>query len=269
MWGDARRTIAAEWLKLRKSRATPVGLLVYLVIFAVLYITYVIAARESFMGIQSGFYILGAVASSASTPLAFVALLLVSFSLGREFSQGTVQMIWPKPMTRSGWLLGKLGTSVFHVSVFVWLTFIVAVVAAGLQFGFTDLMEKDYLIHAESALWWRFVLLAALTWLAVIAVVIAAAIPALYLGSPGSAVTVSIVVGFALQMAGGWDAASPLFLSTYLANPLQQFVAMAQGLPLPWTWGELVRTCLIGSIAWIGLCWLWAWQIVRRREVLN
>lgn len=269
MWRDARRTMAAEWLKVRKSRATPVGLLVYLAIFAVLYITYVVAARESFMGIQSGFYIAGAATSAASTPLAFVALLLVSFSLGREFSQGTVQMIWPKPITRGGWLLGKLGLSVFHVSVFVWLTFVMAVVAAGLQFGFTDLMEKDYLIHAESALWWRFLLLAALTWLAVVAVVIAAAIPALYIGSPGGAVTVSIVIGFALQMAGGWDMISPFLLSTYLADPLQQFVAMSKGIPLPLSWGELVQTCLIGSVVWIGLCWLWAWQIVRRKEVLN
>ncbi len=269
MWRDARRTIAAEWLKLRKSRATPVGLLVYLVIFAVLYITYVVAARESFMGIDSGFYIAGAAASGASTPLAFVALLLVSFSLGREFSQGTVQMIWPKPMARGGWLMGKIGTSVFHVSVFVCLTFVVAVVAAGVQFGFTNLMEKDYLIHAESALWWRFALVAVLTWLAIIAVVVAAAIPALYLGSPGSAVTVSIVIGFAVQLAGGWDMASPLLLSTYLTAPMDQFVAMSKGLPLPQTWGGLVGTCLTGSVVWIGLCWLWAWQIVRRKEVLN
>jgi len=269
MWHDARRTIAGEWLKLRKSRTTPVGLLVYLAIFAVLYITYVVAARESFMGIQSGFYIAGAAVSAATTPLAFVALLLVSFSLGREFSQGTVQMVWSKPITRGGWLLGKIGTSAFHVSVFVVLTFVIAVVAAGLQFGFADLMEKDYLIHAQSALWWRFALLAALTWLAVIAVVVATAIPALYLGSPGGAVTVSIVIGFALQMAGGWDNISPFLLSTYLMEPLQQFVAMSKGLPLPLTWGELVRTCLIGSVVWIGLCWVWAWQIVRRKEVLN
>jgi hypothetical protein len=91
----------------------------------------------------------------------------------------------------------------------------------------------------------------------------------LYLGSPGGALTVSIVVAFVLQLASGWDTVSPFLLSTYLSDPLQQFVAMSKGLPLPQTWGELVRTCLIGSIVWIGLCWLWAWQIVRRREVLN
>lgn len=269
MWRDIRRTIAAEWLKLRKSRATPVGLLVYLVIFAVLYIAYAVAARESFMGIESGFCIAGAAASAACTPLAFVALLLVSFSLGREFSQGTVQMVWSKPMVRGYWLMGKISTSAFHVSVFVCLTFVVAVIAAGLQFGFTDLMEKNFLIHAEPALWWRFALLAGLTWLAVIAVVVASAIPALYFGSPGGAVTVSIVAGFALQLAGGWDTAGPFLLSTYLAEPMQQFVAMSKGLPLPQAWGDLVGRCLIGSIAWIGVCGAWAWLIVRRKEVLN
>jgi ABC-type transport system involved in multi-copper enzyme maturation permease subunit len=269
MWRDTRRTIAAEWFKLRKSQTTPVGLLVYLAILAVLYFTYEVAAQQSFIGIASGFYIAGAVTSAATMPLAFVALLLVSFSVGREFSQGTVQMIWVKPISRGGWFMGKTITSACHVSVFVCLTFLITIVAAGLQFGFTDLMEKDYLIHAESALWWQFVLLAGLTWLAVIAVAVAAAIPALYLGSPGGAVTVSIVVAFMLQMASGWETVSPFLLSTYLAEPLQQFEAMSKGLPLPWTWGELVRTCLVGSIVWIGVCWLWAWQIVRRKEVLN
>jgi ABC-type transport system involved in multi-copper enzyme maturation permease subunit len=265
MWHDTRQTIAAEWLKLKRSRATPIGLLTYLAILTILYFTYEIAARESFIGIESGFYLVGAVTSAATMPLAFVALLLVSSSLGREFSQGTVQMIWAKPISRSGWLMGKTVTSTCHISVFVWLTFIITVAVAGLQFGFTDLMEKDYLIHAESSLWWRLALLAGLTWLAVVAVAVAAAIPALYLGSPGGALTVSIAIAFVLQLASGWDAASPFLLSTYLSGPLQQFVAMSKGLPLPQTWGELVRTCLIGSILWIGLCWVWAWQIVRRK----
>ena len=150
--------------------------------------------------------------------------------------------------------MGKMVSSACHVSVFVCLTFLITIAAAGLQFGFTDLMEKDYLIHAESAFWWRFALLAGLTWLAVIAVAVAAVIPALYLGTPGSALTVSIVAAFVLQMASGWEALNPFLLSTYLAEPLQQFVAMSKGLPLPLAWGELVRTCLAGSIVWIGVC---------------
>jgi ABC-type transport system involved in multi-copper enzyme maturation permease subunit len=269
MWRDTRRTVVAEWFKLKKSRAAPIGILVYLVVLAILYFTYEIAARESFIGIESGFYIVGAVTSATTLPLAFVALFLVSFSLGREFSQGTVQMVWARPIPRTGWLLGKAITNGYHLSVFVAFTFIITIIVAGMRFGFTDLMEKDYLIHAEAALWGRFALLAALTWLAAVAVAIAAMIPALYLGNPGGALTVSTVAGFVLQMAGGWDAASPFLLSTYLSGPLQQFVAMSKGLPLPQTWSELVRTCLIGTIAWIGVCWLWAWQIVRRKEVFN
>ncbi len=269
MWRDACRVMSTEWLKLRRSRATATGLVVYVAVLGVLYAVYAIASLRSFAGIRSGFYVAGAVLSTATTPLAFVAAMLVTFSIGREFSQGTIHNVWARPLTRQGWLLGKTISAASHLAVFGLLTLVLVIVAAGIQLGFSDLMEKDFLIHTGAALWGHLALTVCLTWLALSAVVVFAAVPALSIGSPGGAFAVSLIAGFICQLLDGWDPIKPFLISTYLSLPLDQFVAMSKGLPLPQAWGTLLTTCLFGLAAWIAVGWLWAWVLVRRKEVLN
>ena len=269
MWREACRVMSAEWLKLRKSRATLTGLVIYLVVILVLYLTYYVAVRRSFMGIPSGFYLSGATLSAAVTPLAFVGVLLVALSLGREFSSGTIHLVWTRPISRLGWLGGKVLSNVIHLKSFLVLTLVIVIAAAGTQFGFSSLMEKDYLIHSAGSLWWSLLFVIVLTWIALIATVSFVCVPALYIASPGVTIAVCVAGGFVLQMAAGWDELRPFLLPTYLSSPLAQFVAMSKGLPLPEEWGVLTRTCLLGSAAWMLAGWLWAAWIVKRKEVLS
>jgi ABC-type transport system involved in multi-copper enzyme maturation permease subunit len=269
MWREACRVLSAEWLRVRKSRATLAGLVTYIAVVLILYLTYYLAVRRSFMGIPTGFYLSGAVLSAAVTPLAFVGVLLVAFSMGREFSSGTISLVWARSLTRRGWLAGKVLGSVVHLKVFFVLALVLILAAAGMQLGFSSLMEKDYLIHSAGSLWWSLILAAALTWVALVAAVIFVSVPALYIASPGGTIAVSVVAGFILQLAAGWDALKPFLLSTYLSAPLAQFVAMSKGLPMTEEWGSLTRTCLLGSLIWMLAGWFWAVWIVNRKEVLS
>jgi ABC-type transport system involved in multi-copper enzyme maturation permease subunit len=269
MWHEVCRVVSAEWLKARKSRASLAGLATFIAVVLILYLTYYIAARRSFVGIPTGFYVTGAVLSAAITPLAFVAVLLMAFSMAREFSAGTISLVWTRPMTRSGWLTGKMLAGVLHLKVFFILTLLLILAAAGMQLGFSGLMEKEYLIHSAGSLWWRLVLVLVLTWVALVAVVVAASVPALYAASPGGTIAISVIAGFVLQLAAGWETLKSFVLPAYLSSPMAQFVAMSKGLPLPEDWGELTRTCLVGSLIWIIVGWLWASWLVKRKEVLN
>ena len=269
MWREACRTVSADWLKLRKSRATFAGLVAYVVVVLALYFTYYVAVRRSFIGIPTGFCLAGATLSAAVLPMAFVGILLVAFSLGREFSSGTIHLVWVRPLTRRGWLAGKVLGNVLHLKVFLVLTLVLVLASAGGQLGFSSLMEKEYQVHSVNSLWLRLLLVLVLTWIALVATVVFCCVPALYVASPGGAIAVSVVIGFVLQLAAGWDVLRPFLLSTYLSAPLNQFVAMSKGLPLPEEWGRLTRTCLAGSLLWMLIGWLWASWIVRRKEVLN
>lgn len=269
MWRELLRVSLAEWLRIRKSRAGWIGLAIYVAVIVILYLTYYIAARRSFVGIPTGFYVTGAVLSAAIAPLAFVGVLLVAYSLAREFSSGTITQVWTKPLTRRGWLTGKMAGSIVHLKVYFVLTLILILAAAGAQLGFSSLMEKDYLIHSAASLWWRLVLVLVLTWLALIAVVVFASVASLYAGSPGGTIAVAVIGGFVLQLASGWEPLRAFLLPTYLSAPLAQFVAMSKGLPVPEDWGSLTRTCLLGTVVWIVVGWIWGAWLVRRKEVLN
>jgi ABC-type transport system involved in multi-copper enzyme maturation permease subunit len=269
MWREVCRVTGAEWLRARRSRATLTGLVVYVLVVGILYFTYYLAVRRSFVGIPTGFYLCGAVLSAAVTPLAFIGVLLIAFSLGREFSSGTIHLVWTRPISRLGWLGGKVLSSVIHLKSFLVLTLVIVITVAGAQFGFSSLMEKDYLIHSAGSLWWNLLLVIVLTWIALIATVSIVCVPALYIASPGVTITVCVAGGFVLQLAAGWEVLRPFLLPTYLSSPLAQFVAMSKGLPLPEEWSTLTRTCLLGSLGWMLAGWLWAAWIVKRKEVLN
>ncbi|MBI5869226.1 MAG: ABC transporter permease [candidate division Zixibacteria bacterium] len=269
MWREVCRVMIAEWLRVRKSRAMAAGLVTYLAVVAMFYLTYHLLVRRSFTGIPTGFYLSGSVLSAAVTSLEFAMTLIVAFSVAREFSAGTIQQVWVRPLSRMSWLSGKLLTSVVVLKVWWVLTLLFVLVVAGVQLGFSDLMEKEYLIHSAGSLWWALLLTVALTTLALAAEIGIVAVCALIIGNPGGTIAVAVIARFILQLASNWDLLRPLILPTYVTAPLGQFIAMSKGLPLPESWGHLTRTCLIGSLVWILAGWLWASWIVKRREVLN
>lgn len=269
MWREACLVLSGEWVRMRRSRPLVTGTTAYVAVIAILYLSYFLAVRRSFVGIPTGFYLSGAVLSAAVTPLAFVAILIVAFSVAREFSAGTIQQVWVRPLSRRGWFAGKLLGSVILLKAYLALTLLLVLLIAGLQLGFSDLMEKEYMIHGAASMWWSLLLAVLLTTVALVAVISTVGICALILGSPGATIAVAVVAGFVLQLASSWDLLRPLLLPTYLSAPMTQFVAMAKGLPLPETWGRLTRTCLSGSVIWILASWLWASWVVKRKEVLN
>ncbi|GAB4327113.1 MAG: hypothetical protein Kow0074_22220 [Candidatus Zixiibacteriota bacterium] len=267
MWREVRRVISAEWLKRRHSRGISVGPIIYTLILIVIYAGYEIAARESVIGIDTGFFVAGSALAASTTPLAFLVALIVSYAIAREFSQGTIQLVWTRPIGRRGWLNGKTIFGVCEACAYVLLTVLVILVAAWLRLGFESLTEKAYVIHTQSALWGHLMLAIGLTTLGLIAVIAVASIPALVMSSPGGALAAMIIAGFVMQIGGSWGVLQPYLLTTYISQPLEQFVAMSKGLPEPWKWSTLVRVCLIGSIVWGAAGWGVASVLATRKEI--
>ncbi len=267
MIGDLRKIIAAEYFKLRRRRSSWIIPLLVLAFSAAVFFALDFTVRRTFIGVPSGFYLASSTINWTSTIVQFVAVIAICFHISREFALGTVKSTWVRPLTRSSWYAGKIISGGAAVSVLFLLIVVVIVGLAGLRFGFTDLMEKDYLIHSAGSLSWSLILSLALYLWALWALVAVMALIAALVNHPGGAIAAGVGLGFLMTILAVFSELRPFLLSTYLSLPLNQMVAMSKGLPLPLEWGELVWRTLLGAGDWMAVSLLLGFQVIKRKEI--
>jgi ABC-type transport system involved in multi-copper enzyme maturation permease subunit len=267
MTGEIRKVLLAEKVKLRRKKTTwfvpsAVALMTFLVFLAIAY-----AAARDWAGIPSGFYLASSTSGWMINVTGLLAMIITCFQISGEFALGTVKPAWVKGLSRHGWLSGKTVSACMAVTVLFLIVTAVSLVSAGARYGFTDLAEKDFVVHTSAALWRGYLVSAALTLFSLWAVVTVTSMLSAHLNRPGSAIAVAVLLAVALTVVAVFKPARPFLLTSAISMPFEQMTAMSKGLPLPLEWGDLIWKTLACAGSWLAVSCAAGHAIIARKEI--
>ncbi len=267
MNNDVAKVISAEWLKLKRRRTTIVVPVLVGLFAVVTFFGLDFAVRRQVIGLPNGFNVAAATISLLINVVVLVAVVATCFHISREFALGTIKSAWVRPITRNAWYSGKILSACGAIALLFLFTVGIVVVLAAFRFGFSDLMEKDYLVHPAGSLGWRMVLTVGLTLWSLWALIAVVAMLAGLINHPGGAIAAALGLGLLLTVLAIFPALRPYLLSTYLSLPIDQMSAMSKGLPLPLSWSQVIRHTLIGAGVWIIVTFIVGQQIIKRKQI--
>jgi ABC-type transport system involved in multi-copper enzyme maturation permease subunit len=267
MKSDIRNVLSAELFKLLKRKSSIVLPALVIILTALLYLGLDLATRREWVGVPSGFYLASASIGWMVNIITILIIVVSSFHVSSEFSLGTVKEAWIRPVSRGSWFAGKILIAFTMTAVLFILAVAVTVILSGLRFGYSDLMEKNYLVHSAGDLRLHLVLAVVLILWNLLAVTAVAAAFASWLNHPGGAIAACLGAGLLLTVAAVFQPLKPFLLNTYLSLPSEQMIAMSKGLPLPLERGALVWRSLAGGGVWMACALGAGYYIIRRKEI--
>jgi len=267
MNSSVAKVFSAEWFKLKHRRTTIVVPLIVGFLALVIFFGLDLAARRQWVGVPSGFYLASATIGWMINVITIVAVIATCFHISREFALGTVKSAWVRPITRQAWYTGKVLSVGAVMGVLFIFVAVMVIVFSALRFGFTDLVEKDYLVHSAGSMGWRLLLTVGLAMWALWATTAVAAMLAVFFNHPGGAISAGLGLGFFMTVLAVFPPIRPYLLNTFLSLPADQMVAMAKGLPLPLTWGQLVWRTLAGAGGWMVVALIIGYRVINRKEI--
>lgn len=249
MANDLKKVLSAEWLKARGRKTTFIVPALTILCSVILFLTVGYATEKDWIGLSSGFYITSVSMGWLVNAMAFLAVVMTGFQISGEFAMGTVKPAWTRPVSRRNWYFGKLIACSAGVTFLFLISLVTVIILAGFKFGYSDLMEKDYLVHSSGEMWRSLLVASALTIWSLWSAVAATSVFAVFFNRPGGAIATVIAVSFAMTLLAVIPSARPLLLSTCLTQPFEQMTAMSKGIPLPMEWGTLIwRTAACAGI---------------------
>ena len=267
MMNDIVNIISAEKYKLLKRRSTVAWLPGVALLSVILFLAVDLAAQRDWIGIPSGFYLASAAIGWMVNILALLTIIFVSFQISGEFALGTVKPAWTRPVRRSAWFTGKLLSVSAVSSVLFIISLATITLLASMKYGFSDLMEKDYLVHSVSVLAGRFIQASFLTLLSFWALAAVTAMFAACFVRPGSTIAVTVVLSFFMSVIAIFQQAVPFLLSSALTLPYQQMKMMSKGLPVPLEWNDLTWRTIACASAYLILAVVSGVNIINKKEV--
>lgn len=267
MTGEIRKVLQAEKVKLRRKKTTwfvpsAVAVMTLLVFMAITY-----AAARDWAGVPSGFYVASSASGWMINVTGLLAMMITCFQISGEFAQGTVKPAWVRGLSRHGWLSGKIVSAAMAVTVLFLIIVAVSLISAGAKYGFTDLKEKDFIIHTSAVLWKGYLISSALTLFSLWAVVTVTSMLAAHFNRPGSAIAVAVLLAVALTVVAVFRPVRPFLLTSAISLPFEQMTAMSKGLPLPLEWGELIWKTLACAGSWLAVSCAAGHAIIARKEI--
>jgi ABC-2 type transport system permease protein len=266
---DIGRIIGAEWFKLRRQRATFVGVALIALLSIVMFLALEYAARRDWIGVPSGHFVAASVAGWLTNIMMIVAIIVASFLVSQEFALGTIKSTWVRPVTRGRWYTAKVLFAASVVTELFLVAVIITVALAVTRLGFGDLMEKNYTIHTAGGLTARFFMTVGLTVWTMSAATTFAAMFAGMFKHAGGAIAAGLGAGIAMMILSTIPPLRPFLLTTHISLPWEQMIAMSKGLPLPADWGRLVWQTLVGAGAWMVVAFFVGQLVIRRKQITN
>lgn len=267
MRGEIRKVLLAEKVKLRRKRTTwsipsAIAVMTFLVFLAIAY-----ATSRDWTGIPSGFYLASSTTGWMINVTGLLAMIITCFQISGEFALGTVKPAWVRGLSRHGWLSGKIVSAAMAVTILFLIVIVFSLISAGLKYGFTDLKEKDFVVHTSAALWKGYLISSALTLFSLWAVVTVTSMLAAHFNRPGSAIAAVVLIAVALTIVAVFKPARPFMLTSAISMPFEQMTAMSKGLPLPLEWGDLIWKTLACAGSWLAVSCITGHVIIARKEI--
>lgn len=264
---DLAKIIGAESFKLRRQKSSYVVAAVVVLLAIFLFVVLEFTTRRDWIGVPSGHFVAALVISWMGNVMMMLAVILTSFLISQEFALGTVKSTLVRPVTRSQWYTAKVFTGAASMTSLFLLAVGIVIAFSVVRLGLTDLTEKDYIVHTARTLTLRLVLTIGLSVCALWAVTSFVAMLSGIFNHPGGTIAAALGVGIVLMVLGAFPPLKPFLLTSYIASPWEQMVAMSKGLPLPFEWGELTWQTLAGAGGWMTLAYLLGVRIVRNKEI--
>ncbi len=266
---DVARVFSAELVSLRRRRSTVVLPVAMLALAFVVYFGLETAARNNWFGIPSGFFVAASSIGWLANVVVLIGVVFTSFAISQEFALGTVKSVWVRPLSRQGWFCGKVVYACTVITLLYLLVIAVVVGLAAWRSGYVDLMEKDYLIHTAGDMGLRLLLTSALTLVSIWATVIVTAAVATRINHPGGTIAIVMGIGVSLLALSVFPMVKPLLLTTHIAKPGEQMIAMTKGLPLPLEWIDLTWQSLVVALVWMGLAYMAGRITVKNKQITS
>jgi len=267
MTGEIVKVLLAERVKVARRKSTWIApVLVALMTFLVFLIA-AVTISKNFAGIPSGFYLASSISGWMIKITGLLAIIITCFQISGEFALGTVKPAWVKGLSRHGWLAGKTVSAAAAVTVLFLIIVIISITSAGAKYGFSALMEKDYVVHTAAALWKGYALCSALTLFSLWSVVTVTSMLAAWFNRPGSAIAVAVLLAVGLAILDVVGSVRPFLLTSSISTPFEQMTAMSKGLPLPLEWGDLVWRTLACAGGWLAASSAAGHMIIARKEI--
>jgi len=267
MMNEILRIVSAEKYKLVRRRSIiilPIGVIL---LSSAVFLTVDFATQRDWIGVSSGFYLASTAIGWMVNIIALLTVIFASFQVSGEFALGTVKPAWIRPVSRSAWFMGKLLSVSAYASILFLISLVTIISLASIKYGFSDLMEKDYLIHSVRTLSGRLVQSSMLTLLSLISLSIVTGMVATLFMRPGSTIAVLVILSFAMSVIAIFEQAGPYLLSNALINPFQQMKVMSKGLPLPYEWNDLIWRNAASAGVYLVLSLISGIWIINKKEI--
>ena len=267
MKSDVRKVISAELFKAKRQKMTYIMPVILVGLAVLLFFVNEFAARRSFIGVPSGFYVGTTVVNWMTNVMALLAVVFASFVVAQEFAVGTVKSTWVRPVRRGKWFTAKY---IWSAGAITDMFILLAIVTFGLAFfrlGLDDLTEKNYLVHSVRSMSLRLLLTLGLTLFSLWAVTALAAMIATLFSNPGGAIAAALGFGIVMLVLSAFGPVQPFLITSHLALPLEQMVAMTKGVPLPLEWNTLIWRTLVGAGAWMVVALFIGHRVIRNKEI--
>ncbi|MDZ7859939.1 MAG: ABC transporter permease [Candidatus Krumholzibacteriota bacterium] len=239
--------ISTEIYKLRRNKMRFVVPAAFFLLTILVFVGLSAAALRNYFGLPNGFYVTSASLSWLINIIVLTLVIITSFQISNEFAMGTVKSVWVSPVSRRTWLTGKIIYLCLIAALLLFCSTILVLFLSWIKFGLTNLVEKNYVIHSASSLGLRLLLVLSLSLSTLFAVVcFTSAISTLFC-RPGLSIATVLSFGFLMMVIGILPVLKGFLLITYISSPLEQMTAMAKGLPLPFSWSELIKKTLTVS----------------------
>ena len=169
--------------------------------------------------------------------LIFFIIIMASTAVSDEAQKGTLKTVLVKRLKREELIIGK---SLFLLIFFFALLVIVSLLSlaiGGALFGFSDISEKNYIIHSNLSLFFNYFFALFLMIFPVSALINLCLFLSVLFNNNLLPLMSSLGINFLFYIFAELDVYKYFFLANYMLYPLKTFKSMAQGLPLVWNPG--------------------------------
>ena len=198
-------------------------------------------------GYENGFNFSISLTYSIFNILIFFMIITASTTVSDEAQKGTLRTILVKRLKRRELIFGK---SIFLLICFFTLIAIISLLSlavGGILFGFSDISEKNYIIHSNLSLFYNYFLSLFLMIFPISALINLCLFFSVLFNNNLMSLISCLGVNFIFYIFTELDFYKYLFLTNYILYPLKAFQKMAQGLPLVWSpqiWYMIIVTVI-------------------------
>ena len=197
--------------------------------------------------------------------LVFVVLVQGALAFSQEFALGTAKTMLTLPLRRRDWCAAKLATLVLLAWALLAALALLATAVVAACGGWEPVVREGLVLRSVAEYRGALLLALALTAVQLVPLCAFGLLVGGFFSNSGAAVGVAVLLGMALESAGGLLAAGRFGFLYHLHRPLGLVERLGKGLPV--TWDEPLGLGLAVALAWAVVLAALAWWRLESMDI--